>query len=85
MTTTFFVFCKSNLKADIAFAPLPLNGCVISILWKTFEGAGRMDFFDFTTRGDFFGGSCLPLDSLSLAVLRLDMVEISLRGWQGPV
>jgi len=44
-----------------------------------------MDFFDFTTRGDLFGGSCLPLDSLSLAVLRFDMVEISLQGWQGPV
>jgi len=44
-----------------------------------------MNFFDFTTREDFFGGSCLSLDSLSLAVLRLDMVEISLRGWQGSV
>ncbi len=85
MTTTFFVFCKCDLKADIVVTSLLLNGCVISILWKTFEGAGRVDFFDFTTRGDFFEGSCLPLRSLSLAVLRFDMVEISLQGWQGPV
>ncbi len=44
-----------------------------------------MDFFDFITRGDFSEGSCLSLDSLSLAVLRFDMVEVSLQGWQGPV
>jgi len=75
MTTTFFFFRKSDLKAEIAFASSPPNGCLISIFWKTFEDAGQMDFCDFTTRGDFSVGSCLRHDSLFLGVLRFDIVE----------
>jgi len=75
ITTTFYFFHKSDLKKAIAFASSPLNGCLISIFWKTSEGAGRMGFCDFTTRGYFFGGSCLRRGSLLLGVLRFDMVE----------
>jgi len=31
MTTTFLFFHKSDLKAEIAFASSPLNGCLILI------------------------------------------------------
>ena len=84
MTTTFLFFCKSDFKAETAFASSPLNGCLILIFWKTFEGAGRIDFFDFTTRGGFSREACRGLGSL-LAVLHFDMVEDLLQSWQGPV
>ena len=73
--TTIFFFRKSDLRAEIACASSPLNGCLVSISWETVRGAGRMDFCDFTTRRDFSEGSCLQIGSLFLAVLRFDMVE----------
>ncbi len=85
MTTTLFFFCKSDLKAETAFASSPLNGCLILILWKIFEGAGQIDFFDFTTREGFSRRARLSLASLFLAVLRFNMVEDSLHNWQSPV
>jgi len=75
MTTTFFFFRKSDLKAEIAFASLPPNGCLTSIFLEWFEDAGRMDFCDFTARGDLSVGSCLRRGSLFLGTLRFDMVE----------
>ena len=74
MTTTFLFFCKSDFKVERALASSPLNGCLVLILWKTFKGAGRINLFDFTSRGGFSRGACRWLDSL-LAVLYLDMVE----------
>ncbi len=85
MTTIFFFFCKRDLKAETAFALSPLNGCLILILWTSFEDAGQIDFFDLTTREGFSGSARLWLSSLFLAVLHLDMVEDSLQSWQSPV
>ena len=55
--TNFYSFSKSYLRAEIAFVLFPLTDCVISMLWKAFEGAGRIFFFSFTTRADFGGAT----------------------------
>jgi len=77
--TTFFIFCKCNLKTNIIVTLLLFNNCVILILWKTFKDANRVNFFNFTTREDFFEKFCLLLCSLFLIVLRFDIIEISLQ------
>ncbi len=59
MATIFCFFCKSDLKAETATASWPLIGGPTSIVWETFEGEGRMDFFDFASRENFSSRSCL--------------------------
>ena len=85
MITTYFFFCNSNFKVEIASVSSPLNRCLLSILRKTLRGADRIDFLDFRTWGDFSGSACLRLGDFSLVFLDFDTVEGLLRIWQGPV
>ena len=41
--TIFFFFYKKDFKAETALALLPLKGCLISTLSKTFEGTDKID------------------------------------------